>query len=74
LALKRQIGVSYNTAWSLKQKVMQAMKERDDRKPLSGIIEYKISLGAIRAENKVVAIMRRLLTQRIFVFHDKPLE
>ena len=39
LALKRQIGVSYNTAWSLKQKIMQAMKERDDSKPLSGIIQ-----------------------------------
>ena len=39
LALKRQIGVSYNTAWSLKQKVMQAMKERDDSKPLVGIIQ-----------------------------------
>jgi hypothetical protein len=39
LALKRQIGVSYNTAWSLKHKIMQAMKERDDRKPLNGIIQ-----------------------------------
>jgi hypothetical protein len=39
LALMRQIGVSYNTAWSLKHKIMQAMKERDDGKPLSGIIQ-----------------------------------
>ena len=39
LALKRQIGISYNTAWRLKHKVMQAMKERDDNKPLSGIIQ-----------------------------------
>lgn len=39
LALKRQIGVSYNTAWSMKQKIMQVMKERDDRKPLSGTIQ-----------------------------------
>lgn len=39
LALKRQIGVSYNTAWSMKHKIMQVMKERDDRKPLSGIIQ-----------------------------------
>ena len=31
--------VSYNTAWSLKHKIMQAMKERDDRKPLTGIIQ-----------------------------------
>lgn len=39
LASKRQIGVSYNTAWGIKHKIMQAMKERDDRKPLGGIIQ-----------------------------------
>jgi len=39
LALGRQLGVSYNTAWSIKHKLMQVMKERDDRKPLSGIIQ-----------------------------------
>lgn len=39
LSLKRQIGVSYNTAWQMKQKIMQVMKERDDGKPLSGIIQ-----------------------------------
>jgi len=33
LALKREIGVSYNTAWSMKHKIMQVMKERDDSKP-----------------------------------------
>ncbi len=39
LALKRQIGVSYNTAWSIKHKIMQVMKERDDSKPLSGTVQ-----------------------------------
>jgi hypothetical protein len=39
LALKRQLGVSYNTAWSVKHKVMQAMKERDDKQPLSGFVQ-----------------------------------
>jgi len=39
LALKRNIGVSYNTAWSVKHKIMQVMKERDDSKPLEGIIQ-----------------------------------
>jgi len=39
LVLKRQIGVSYNITWSLKHKIMQAMKERDDRKPLTRIIQ-----------------------------------
>ena len=39
LALKREIGVSYNTAWSMKHKIMQVMKERDDSKQLSGTIQ-----------------------------------
>ncbi len=39
LVLKRQLKVSYKTAWSMKQKIMQVMKERDDSKPLSGIIQ-----------------------------------
>lgn len=36
LVLKRQLGVSYNTALSAKQIVM---KERDDNKPLGGVIQ-----------------------------------
>jgi len=39
LALMRHLGVSYNTAWSLKHKIMQVMKERDDSTPLAGIIQ-----------------------------------
>jgi ISXO2-like transposase domain/Transposase zinc-ribbon domain len=39
LELKRQLGVSYCTAWSIKHKLMQVMKERDDSKPLTGIIQ-----------------------------------
>jgi len=39
LELKRQLKVSYKTAWSMKQKILQVMKERDDSKPLSGIIQ-----------------------------------
>jgi len=39
LALKRQLGVSYNTAWSVKQKLMQVMKESDDGVVLSGTIQ-----------------------------------
>ena len=37
LSLHRQLGVSYNSAWSIKQKIMQVMKERDDSKVLSGM-------------------------------------
>lgn len=39
LNLSRQLGVSYNTAWSLKHKLMQVMLERERHQPLSGRIE-----------------------------------
>ena len=39
LELKRQLGVNYVTAWSIKHKLMQVMKERDDSQPLAGIIQ-----------------------------------
>jgi transposase-like protein len=39
MALHRQLGVSYNSAWSIKHKLMQVMKERDDGKRLSGVIQ-----------------------------------
>jgi len=39
LLLKRQIGVSYNTAWKVKQKIMQVMKERDDKRQLTGVVQ-----------------------------------
>ncbi len=39
LDLSRQLGVSYNTAWSLKHKLMQVMKERDDTRPLGGSVQ-----------------------------------
>ena len=38
MALRRQLGVSYNTAWLVKHKLMQAMVERDAEHPLSGEI------------------------------------
>lgn len=39
LSLSRHLGVSYNTAWSLKHKLMQVMLERERRHPLSGRLE-----------------------------------
>jgi hypothetical protein len=39
LSLRRQSGVSYDTAWGIKQELTQVMKERDDSGPLSGIIQ-----------------------------------
>ena len=39
MKLHRQLGISYKAAWLMKQKLMQVMMERDDKKPLSGFIE-----------------------------------
>ncbi|WP_323840930.1 IS1595 family transposase, partial [Photorhabdus africana] len=39
LELSRQLGISYNAAWRMKHKLMKAMKERDDEKPLGGFIQ-----------------------------------
>ncbi|WP_419650942.1 transposase, partial [Thiolapillus sp.] len=39
LQLKRDIGVSYNTAWKMKHQLMQVMLEREKGKKLSGRIE-----------------------------------
>ena len=50
LALKRQLGVSYKTAWLLKHKLMQAMSQRDARYRLSGRVEIDDAyLGGERA-------------------------
>jgi len=39
LALKKKIGVSYTTAWTMLQKIRHAMGERDANYYLSGIVE-----------------------------------
>lgn len=39
LELKRQLGVSYPTAWSIKHKLLQVMLERDADRLLTGVIE-----------------------------------
>ena len=39
LELKRQLGVNYDTAWKLKHKLLQAMKESTDRLRIGGIIQ-----------------------------------
>jgi len=39
LELKRQLGVSYNTAWSVRHKILQAMKEHNETQPISGTIQ-----------------------------------
>ena len=38
MELKRQLGVSYPTSWKIKHKLMEAMKDRDGRYLLRGIV------------------------------------
>jgi hypothetical protein len=38
MELKRQLGISYSTAWKIKHKLIQAMRERDGQYHLQGII------------------------------------
>ena len=39
MALERHLGVSHNTAWLLKQKLVHAMRERDDSTSLTGLVQ-----------------------------------
>ena len=39
MELKRQLGVNYDTAWKIKHKLLQAMKETDDKTPIGGIVQ-----------------------------------
>ncbi|MCP4253776.1 MAG: IS1595 family transposase [Candidatus Scalindua sp.] len=53
LELSRHLGISYNATWRLKHKLMQAMKERDDRKPLEGFIQIDDAYwGGVRKGTK----------------------
>ena len=53
LELKRHLGVSYPSAWSLKHKLMQVMKEREDLRPLNGVIQLDdVYWGARRRGGK----------------------
>ena len=53
LELSRHLGISYNATWRLKHKLMQAMKEWDDRKPLEGFIQLDDEYwGGVRRGSK----------------------
>lgn len=53
LALKRQLGVSYPTAWLIQHKLMQAMAERDAQYTLNGHVQVDDAyLGGERAGGK----------------------
>jgi len=54
LALKRQLGVSYPTAWLIHHKLMQVMAEREDRYLLEGKVQVDDAyLGGERTGGKV---------------------
>ena len=54
LALKRQLGVSYPTAWLMQHKLMQAMTEREALYTLSGKVQVDDAyLGGERTGGKV---------------------
>ncbi|MDA3919725.1 MAG: IS1595 family transposase [Salinisphaera sp.] len=51
LELRRQLGVSWRTAWRLKHKLMQVMAERESKRQLSGRVEIDDAyLGGERAD------------------------
>jgi len=53
LELKRQVGISYKTAWSMKQKIVQVMANQEAGTRLSGIVELDDSyLGGKRKKGK----------------------
>lgn len=54
LALSRQLGVSYPTAWLIEHKLMQAMADREDRYVLEGNVQVDDAyLGGERTGGKV---------------------
>ena len=54
LALKRQLGVSYPTAWLIHHKLMHAMSQREDRYVLEGQVQVDDAyLGGERSGGKV---------------------
>jgi hypothetical protein len=57
LALMRQLGVSYPTAWLIQQKLMQAMSERDELYTLQGNVQVDDAyLGGERVGGEALRI------------------
>jgi transposase-like protein len=53
LELRRQLGVSYGSAWLIKHKIMEAMRLREDARELTGRVEIDDAyLGGERAGGK----------------------
>ena len=49
MELKRQLDVKYDTAWMLKHKLLQTMKESDDKRPSAASFSSMMSTGGWRA-------------------------
>ena len=64
LSLRRQLGVSPNTAWLLKHKLMQTMCERDEDRALSGIVPIDDAYwgGGVTVVALVAAVPARRLS------------
>ena len=80
LALKRQLGVSYPTAWLMHQKINRAMAEQDSRHRLDGAVQLDDAyLGGERAggktgrgsENKVPFVAAVSLSEQGHPMHLK---
>jgi len=53
LSLKRHLGVSYPTAWLIKHKLMQTMREREDNRQLTGrVVADDAYLGGVTSGGK----------------------
>ena len=52
LELSRQLGISYNSTWLMKHKLMQVMKEREATKPLAGWIQLDDAFWGGRRRGK----------------------
>jgi hypothetical protein len=52
LQLSRQLGISYNSTWLMKHKLMQVMKERESTKPLAGLIQLDDAFWGGRRRGK----------------------
>jgi hypothetical protein len=60
LELKRHIGVSYPTAWRVKQKLTQVMMETENEKKLTGLIEVDDAYLVERSSAEKEAVARKI--------------
>jgi len=77
MELKRQLGVKYDTAWMLKHKLLQTMKESDDKQPISGILlddVYWRGVASAVAASAVVAQRARHLLWRLWPLTRKDIQ